>query len=197
MPIGPYHRFFRFGVILGSFLGNLVKKPILFPITIIFVYIWVELRATNGNLYNKMGSEEGLSWFSWFWPFSVVFLTNFGLKMSFFLSNTPKMTHSDKCFHMRPIGASEYHFGEYKHIRLNSNDKNAFSGIFGFPPKNFGGPYLGSPTWHRGRSVLKIIVWRSSLLTNIFQALGKHNKASRASEVSWVENFENFKIFPF
>ena len=68
---GPYFAcwaippfFFRFGVILGSFLGNLVKKPILFPITIIFVYIWDKLRATNGNLYNKMGSEEGLSWFS-------------------------------------------------------------------------------------------------------------------------------------
>ena len=173
--------FFSFWGIMRSFLGNLVKKPILFPITIIFVYIWVELRATtNGNLYNKMGSEEGLSWFSWFWPFSVVFLTNFGLKMSFFLSNTPKMTHSDKFFHMRPIGASEYHFGEYKHIRLDSNDKNAFSGIFGFPPKNFGGPYLGSPTWHKGRSVLKIIVWRSSLLTNIFLPSGKHIKAYRA-----------------
>ena len=117
--------------------------------------------------------------------------------MSFFLSNTPKMTHSDdKCFHMRPIGASEYHFGEYKH-RMDSNGKNAFSGILGFPPKNFGGPYLGSPTWHRGHSVLKIIVWRSSVPTNIFQALGKPNKASRASEVSRIENFENFKIFPF
>ena len=75
---------------------------------------------------------------------------------------------------MRPIGASEYHFGEYKH-RMDSNGKNAFSGIFGFPPKNFGGPYLGSPTWHRGRSVLKIIALMSSLLTNIIQALGKHN----------------------
>ena len=36
-------------------------------------------------------------------------------------------------------------------------------------------PYLGSPTWHRGRSVLKIIALMSSLLTNIIQALGKHN----------------------
>ena len=105
------------------------------------------------------------------------------------------MTHSDKYFHMRSIGASEYHFGEYKHIRMDSNGKNEFSGIFGFPPKNFGGPYLGSPTWHRGHSVLKIIVWRSSVPTNIFQALGKPNKASRASEVSRILNFENFKIF--
>ena len=78
-----------------------------------------------------------LSWFSWFWPFSVVFLTNFGLKMSFFLSNTPKMTHSDKCFHMRPIGASEYHFGEYKHIRMDGLKlmRIAFFGIIGFLQK--------------------------------------------------------------
>merc|ERR1711994_721441 len=107
------------------------------------------------------------------------------------------MTNSDKYFHMRSIVAPEYHFGEYKHRRMDSNGKNAFSGIFGFPPKDFGGPYLGSPTWHRGRSVLKIIVWSSSLLTNIFLRFRKHNKASRASEVSWIENFENFKIFPF
>ena len=62
---------------------------------------------------------------------------------------------------------------------------------------NFGRPYLGSPTWYTARSVLKIIVWRSSLLTNIFKALGKHNKASRASEVSRIENVENLKNFPF
>ena len=84
-----------------------------------------------------------------------------------------------------------------KNSRLDSKGKNAFSRIFGFPPKNFGGPYLGSPTWHKVRSVLKIIVWGSSLLTNIFLPLGKHNKASRASETSQIENFENFKIFPF
>ena len=63
--------------------------------------------------------------------------------------------------------------------------------------QNFGGPYLGSPTWHRGRSVLKIIVWSSSLLTNIFLPLRKHNKATRVSEVSQVENFEHFKFSTF
>ena len=67
------------------------KKPILLPITIIFVYIWDELRATNGNLYNKMGSEEGLSGFSWFLAFfSVVFLSNFGRKISFFPVKYPQ-----------------------------------------------------------------------------------------------------------
>ena len=76
------------------------------------------------------------------------------------------------------------------------NGKNAFSRILSFTPKNFGGPYL-SPTWHRGRSVLKIIIWISSLLTNIYQPLGKHNKDTRASKVSWIENFENLKILPF
>ena len=116
--------------------------------------------------------------FGFFW---LNFFTYFGLKMIFFLSNTPKMTHSEEYLHMRSSGASEYHFGEYKRIRMDSNGENAFSAIFGFPPKNFGGPYLGSPTWHRGRSVLKIIVWMSSLLTNILQALGKHIMASRAS----------------
>jgi len=33
--------------------------------------------------------------------FSAVILTNFWLKMIFFLSNTPKMTHSEICFHIR------------------------------------------------------------------------------------------------
>ena len=114
--------------------------------------------------------------------------------MIFFLSNTPKMTHSEEYLHMRSSGASEYHFCEYKRIRMDSNDENAFSAIFGFPLKNFGGPYLGSPTWHRGRSVLKIIVWSSSLLTNIFLPLGKHDKASRASEMSRIEIFEISKF---
>merc|ERR1711884_904880 len=63
--------------------------------------------------------------------------------------------------------------------------------------KNFGGPYLSSPTWYRGRSVLKIIVWRSSLLTNIYQPLGKHKKGTRASEMSKIKNFEKFQILPF
>ena len=64
-------------------------------------------------------------------------------------------------------------------------------------PKNFGGPYLSSPTWYRGRSVLKIIVWSSSLHTNIFLALGKHNKGTRASEVSQIWKFSNCQNFPF
>ena len=75
-----------------------------------------------------------------------------------------------------------------------SNGKNAFSG---FPPKNFNSPYLSSPTWQRSHSVLKIIVWMSSVLTNIIQHLRKHIKGTRASEVSLIENFENFLIFPF
>ena len=122
----------------------------------------------------------------------------FGLKMSFFLSNTPKMTHSDEYFHMRSIGASEYHFGEYKHIRMDGLKlyEDCIFWNYWFSSKNFGGPYLSSPTWYRGRSVLKIIVWRSSLLTNIFQPLGKHNKSTRASELSKIENFEKFQILP-
>ena len=32
-----------------------IKKTILWPITIISVYFWDELRATNGNLYDKIG----------------------------------------------------------------------------------------------------------------------------------------------
>ena len=78
---------------------------------------------------------------------------------------------------------------------MDSNDKRI--AFFGISSKNFGGPYLSSPTWYRGRSVLKIIVWRSSLLTNIFQPLGKQNKATRASEMSKIENFKNFQILSF
>ena len=66
-----------------------------------------------------------------------------------------------------------------------------------FAPKNFVSPYLSSPTWHKSHSVLKIIVWISSLLTNISQHMGNHNKSTRASDMSLIENFENFKIFPF
>ena len=137
-----------------------------------------------------------------FWVFpdsgliSGIFSTNFGLKMNYFLMNTPRMIHSDICFHMRWVGASEYHFDAYKCIRMGLNVKNAFSGFFGFPPKNFRSPYLSSPTWHRSHSVLKIIVWISSLLTNTTQHMGKHNKSTRASDVSLIENFEHFKIFP-
>ena len=138
-----------------------------------------------------------------FWVFpdsgliSGIFSTNFGLKMNYFLMNTPRMIHSDICFHMRWVGASEYHFDAYKCIRMGLNVKNAFSGFFGFPPKNFSSPYLSSPTWHRSHSVLKIIVWISSLLTNIIQHLRKHIKGTRASDVSLIENFENFQILPF
>ena len=32
---------------------------------------------------------------------SGIFSTNFGLKMNYFLTNTPRMIHSDICFHMR------------------------------------------------------------------------------------------------
>ena len=64
--------------------------------------------------------------------------------------------------------------------------KNAFSRIFDFPSKNFDSPYLSSPTWHRGHSVLKIIVWISSLLTNITQHMGKHKKSTRGSYVSLI-----------
>ena len=41
---------------------------------------------------------------------------------------------SDKCFHMRSIGASEYHFGKYKtSVWMDSNGKRiAFIGIFDF-----------------------------------------------------------------
>ena len=44
---------------------------------------------------------------------------------------------SDKCFHMRSIGASEYHFGEYKHIRMDGLIWGGlhFFGIFGFLQK--------------------------------------------------------------
>ena len=117
--------------------------------------------------------------------------------MNYFLMNTPRMIHSDICFHMRWVGASEYHFDAYKCIRMGLNVKNAFSGFFGFPPKNFSSPYLSSPTWHRSHSVLKIIVWISSLLTNIIQHLRKHIKGTRASDVCLIENFENFQILPF
>ena len=34
----------------------MAKKHYFWPITIIFVYIWDELGATNCNLYDKMGS---------------------------------------------------------------------------------------------------------------------------------------------
>ena len=78
---------------------------------------------------------------------------------------------------------------------MDSNDKRI--AFFGISSKNFGGPYLSSPTWYRGRSVLKIIVWRSSLLTNIYQPLGKHKKGTRASEMSKIKNFEKFQILPF
>ena len=100
---------------------------------------------------------------------------------------------------MRSIGASEYHFGEYKHIRRDGLKlyEDCIFWNYWFSSKNFGGPYLSSPTWYRGRSVLKIIVWRSSLLTNIFQPLGKHKKGTRASEMSKIKNFEKFQILPF
>merc|ERR1712235_226618 len=78
---------------------------------------------------------------------------------------------------------------------MDSNDKRI--AFIGFSSNNFGGPYLSSLTWHRGHSVLKIIVWSSSLLTNIFQPLGKHNKGTRASEMSKIENFEKIQILPF
>ena len=80
---------------------------------------------------------------------------------------------------------------------IYGTEPNAFSGFFGFPPKNFISPYLSSPTWQRSHSVLKIIVWISSLLTNIIQHLRKHIKGTRASDVSLIENFEKFQIFPF
>ena len=80
---------------------------------------------------------------------------------------------------------------------IYGTEPNAFSGFFGFPPKNFISPYLSSPTWQRSHSVLKIIVWISSLLTNIIQHLRKHIKGTRASDVSLIENFENFQILPF
>ena len=128
---------------------------------------------------------------------SGIFSPNFGLKMNYFLTNSPRMIHSYICFHMRWVGASEYHFDAYKCIRMGSNGKNAFSWFFGFPPKNFSSPYLSSPTWHKSHSVLKIIVWISSLLTNIIQYLRKHIKGTRASDVSLIENIENFQILPF
>ena len=37
----------------------------------------------------------------------------------------------------------------------------------------------------------------SSVLTNIIQQLVKHIKGTRASDVSLIENFEKFQIFPF
>ena len=107
------------------------------------------------------------------------------------------MTNSDHCFPYEINWCHWVPFWWYKHIRMDSNDRNAFSEIFCFPPKNFGGPYLGSPTWYRGCSVLKIIVWSSSLHTNIFLALGKHNKGTKASEVSQIWKFSNFQNFPF
>ena len=79
-------------------------------------------------------------------------------KNELFPTKYPRMIHCDICFHMWWVGASEYHFDEYKCIRMGLNSKNAFSGIFGFPLKNFVSPYLSSPTWQRGHSVLKIIV---------------------------------------
>ena len=36
--------------------SSMAKKHYFWPITIIFVYIWGELGATNCNLYDKMGS---------------------------------------------------------------------------------------------------------------------------------------------
>ena len=95
---------------------------------------------------------------------------------------------------MRSIGATEYHFGDINTSGWIQMIEIAFSKI---PKKNFGGPYLGSPTWYRGCSVLKIIVWSSSLHTNIFLALGKHNKGTKASEVSQIWKFSNFQNFPF
>ena len=127
----------------------LIKDPPCSPYSSILCTNRFSLQsATLGNLYKK--SHSGL--------ISGIFSTNFGLKMNYFQTNTPRMIHSDICFHMRWVGASEYHFDAYKCIRMSSNGKNAFSGFFGFPPKNFSSPYLGSPTWHRSHSVLKIIV---------------------------------------
>ena len=145
----------------------------------------------------KNGPKKDILGFSDSGLISGIFSTNFGLKMNYFQTNTPRMIHSDICFHMRWVGASEYHFDAYKCIRMSSNGKNPFSGFFGFPPKNFSSPYLSSPTWHRSHSVLKIIVWISSLLTNIIQHLRKHIKGTRASDVSLIENFEKIKFSPF
>ena len=104
------------------------------------------------------------------------------------------MTNSDHCFPYEINWCHWVPFWWYKHIRMDSNDRNC---IFQNSEKNFGGPYLGSPTWYRGCSVLKIIVWSSSLHTNIFLALGKHNKGTKASEVSQIWKFSNFQNFPF
>ena len=129
--------------------------------------------------------------------FFVVFLSNFKLKTSCFPVKCPQNDNSDHCFPYEINWCHWVPFWWYKHIRMDSNDRNAFSEIFSFPKKNFGGPYLGSPTWYRGCSVLKIIVWSSSLHTNIFLALGKHNKGTKASEVSQIWKFSIFQNFPF
>ena len=80
---------------------------------------------------------------------------------------------------------------------IYGTEPNAISGFFGFPPKNFISPYLSSPSWQRSHLVLKIIVWMSSVLTNIIQQLRKHIKGTRASDISLIENFEKIQIFPF
>ena len=129
--------------------------------------------------------------------FYLLFFNNFGLKMSYFPLNTSESSTVIHIFLCNELVPLEYHFDEYKCIRMGSNGKNAFSGFFGFPPKNFISQYLSSPTWQRSHSVLKIIVWMFSMLTNIIQYLRKHIKGTRASDVSLIENFEKFQIFPF
>ena len=66
----------------------MAKKHYFWPITIIFVYIWDELGATNCNLYDKWAPKWACLGFPDFGFFSAVILIIFWLKIIFFLSNT-------------------------------------------------------------------------------------------------------------
>ena len=84
--------------------------------------------------------------------FYLLFFNNFGLKMSYFPLNTSESSTVIHIFLCNELVPLEYHFDEYKCIRMGSNGKNAFLDFLVFLQKTLSAN-ISAP--RRGREAIQ------------------------------------------
>ena len=138
--------------------------------------------------------KRACSRFAWFWPFSVVFLSNFKLKTSCFPVKCPQNDNSDHCFPYEINWCHWVPFWWYKYIRMIQMIEMPFPEFFVLLQKTLAA-HISAP--RRGTEAVQYSKSSSGVPLCTQTSSWPWGSIIRAPEPQKWARFENFKISKF
>ena len=136
--------------------------------------------------------KRACSRFAWFWPFSVVFISNFKLKTSCFPVKCPQNDHSDHCFPYEINWCHWVPFWWYKYIRMIQMIEMPFPEFFVLLQKTLAA-HISAP--RRGTVAVQYSKSSSGVPLCTQTSSWPWGSIIRAPEPQKWGRFENFQIF--